>query len=248
MRRVLKQAANDVSDTYDHDTAARTDQDTRGDRQRRDPPEAPAHSPRAQDARSRERDTPDDDDHTQHHDRRKSRWPLIILCIVVVAAVIAGIIYWLETAGLETTDDAYTEGNAISIAPKISGYVTQLNVNDNTYVKAGQLLLTIDPRDYTAALDQARANLALAQYQLSSAQIDLETTRVKAPRDAAAGKGATRAGRSEPFIGRAGIPPPARRQSAGHDADQHRPGQCATAIADRRRRFQRLRRCRLRHW
>jgi len=181
VRRVLKQGANDVSDTYDHDTAARTDQDTRGDRQRRDPPEPPAHSPRAQDARSHDRDTPDHDDDTQHHDRRKSRWPLIILGIVVVAAVIAGIIYWLETAGLETTDDAYTEGNAISIAPKISGYVTQLNVNDNTYVKAGQSLLTIDPRDYAAALDQARANLALAQYQLSSAQVDLETTRVKAP-------------------------------------------------------------------
>jgi membrane fusion protein, multidrug efflux system len=99
----------------------------------------------------------------------------------VVIAIIAGIIYWLETAGQETTDDAYTEGNAISVAPQISGYVTRLGVDDNTFVKTGQLLLTIDQRQYQAALDQAKASLQLAQYQLASAQVDLEMSRVRAP-------------------------------------------------------------------
>ena len=67
---------------------------------------------------------------------------------------------------LESTDDAYTDGNAIAYAPKVSGYVTQLNINDNTFVHKGDLLLKIDPRDYTAARDQAHANLSLARAQL----------------------------------------------------------------------------------
>jgi multidrug efflux pump subunit AcrA (membrane-fusion protein) len=55
------------------------------------------------------------------------------------------------TRNLESTDDAYTEGNAVAFAPKVSGYITQLNIDDNTIVRAGDLLLNIDPRDYIAA-------------------------------------------------------------------------------------------------
>jgi membrane fusion protein (multidrug efflux system) len=121
------------------------------------------------------------DDDQKDDDKPKSKLPLIILGIVVVIAIIAAIIYWLLTRGLESTDDAYTEGRAVAIAAKVSGYVTQLNINDNMQVKAGDLMMKIDPRDYITARDQASANLALAQAQLSSAQIDLETARVKSP-------------------------------------------------------------------
>jgi membrane fusion protein, multidrug efflux system len=110
-----------------------------------------------------------------------SRWPLIILAIVVVIAVIAGVVYWLLTRDLESTDDAYTDGNAIAYAAKVSGYVTQLNVDDNTLVHAGDLMLKIDPRDYITARDQARANLSLARAQLASAQVDLDIARVRVP-------------------------------------------------------------------
>ncbi len=114
-------------------------------------------------------------------DKPKSRWPLIILVVVVLLAIIGGTVYWFMTRGLESTDDAYTDGNAITIAPKIAGYVTELTVSDNTAVKAGQLLFKIDPRDYIAARDQAQANLDLARSQLSSAEVNLDVTRVKAP-------------------------------------------------------------------
>jgi membrane fusion protein (multidrug efflux system) len=67
------------------------------------------------------------------------------------------------------------------MAPKVAGYVTDLRINDNSVVKAGDLLLTIDPRDFITARDQARANLALARAQLASAQVDLDITRVRAP-------------------------------------------------------------------
>ena len=112
---------------------------------------------------------------------KKSRWPLVILAVVMVAAIIGGALYWLSTRDLEDTDDAYTEGNAVSIAPKVSGYVVERRVDDNTFVKAGDLLIRIDPRDYVAARDQAKANLDLAQAQLASAKINLEIVRVSAP-------------------------------------------------------------------
>ena len=112
---------------------------------------------------------------------KKSRWPLVILAIVIVAAIIGGVVYWLSTRDLEDTDDAYTEGNAVSVAPKVSGYVIERRVDDNTLVKAGDLLIRIDPRDYMAARDQAQANLDLAHAQLASAKINLEIVRVSAP-------------------------------------------------------------------
>jgi membrane fusion protein (multidrug efflux system) len=111
----------------------------------------------------------------------KSRLPIIILIAVAVVAIIAGIVYWLITRNQESTDDAYTEGNAVSIAPKVSGYVVENRVNDNIFVHAGDLLLKIDPRDYVVARDQAQANLDAALAEEASAEVDLTTTRVRAP-------------------------------------------------------------------
>ncbi len=131
---------------------------------------------------------PEDDgqDHGKDRDKDgdkkpKNRWPIIILAVVVVLAAIGGGIYWFTTRDYESTDDAYTEGNAIVIAPKVAGYVTELDVNDNTPVKAGQVLFRIDPRDYIAARDQAQAALSLARAQLASAEVNLDVVRVRAP-------------------------------------------------------------------
>ncbi len=59
--------------------------------------------------------------------------------------------------------------------------MVERNVDDNSFVKAGDVLLKIDPRDYITARDQARANLDLARAELASAEVDLEVTRVRAP-------------------------------------------------------------------
>jgi membrane fusion protein, multidrug efflux system len=111
----------------------------------------------------------------------KSRLPIIILIVIAVIAIIGGLIYWLMTRNEESTDDAYTEGNAVSIAPKVSGYVVDNRINDNVFVHAGDLLLKIDPRDYIVARDQARGNLDAALAQQATAAVDLQTTRVRAP-------------------------------------------------------------------
>jgi membrane fusion protein, multidrug efflux system len=122
------------------------------------------------------------DDHDDTGDKKpKSRRPIIILIIVAVIAIIGGLIYWLMTRNQVSTDDAYTEGNAVSIAPKVSGYVVENRVNDNIFVHAGDLLLKIDPRDYIVARDQARGNLDAAVAQQATAAVDLQTTRVRAP-------------------------------------------------------------------
>ncbi|MGY3450079.1 HlyD family secretion protein [Bradyrhizobium sp. USDA 4353] len=63
---------------------------------------------------------------------------------------------------LESTDDAYVKADSTIVAPKVSGYIAQVEVGDNESVKAGQVLARIDDRDFKAALDQARADVAAA--------------------------------------------------------------------------------------
>jgi membrane fusion protein, multidrug efflux system len=126
-------------------------------------------------------DNDKDDKKEDGQKKPKSKLPIIILIIVAVLALIGGLIYWLMTRNQESTDDAYTEGNAVSIAPKVSGYVVENRVNDNIFVHAGDVLLKIDPRDYIVARDQAQANLDAALAQQATAEVDLTTTRVRAP-------------------------------------------------------------------
>jgi membrane fusion protein (multidrug efflux system) len=97
-----------------------------------------------------------------------------------VGAII-GFFFWFARRNEARTDDAYTDGNVITMAPKISGYVVTLNIDDNVRVRRGELLLRIDPRDYLAAQQQAQAALALAQAQLKSAQDSLRIARVQYP-------------------------------------------------------------------
>ena len=114
---------------------------------------------------------------------KKRRWPIVVLVFVIILAIAGGTLYWYLTRNEEDTDDAYTEGNAVSIAPKVSGYVVERLVDDNTFVYAGELMLRIDPRDYITARDQALANLDLARAQLRSAEIELAISRVRYPSD-----------------------------------------------------------------
>jgi len=131
--------------------------------------------------RDEKAEKPDQKPKDQQPEKPKSKLPLIIGGIVLLAAILAGGWYWWSTRDLESTDDAYTEGRAISLAPKVGGYVTELLVGDNQLVHAGDLILRIDPRDYEAQKRQAAAALLLAQTQLKAAEIDLDVARVRIP-------------------------------------------------------------------
>jgi membrane fusion protein (multidrug efflux system) len=100
---------------------------------------------------------------------------LLIVAAIVVVAVAVGL--FLHYRNRESTDDAQVDGHITPIAAKISGRVAEVLVHDNEPVKAGQVLARIDPRDYQAALDNAKAALALAQSEAQSANVDVPRTR-----------------------------------------------------------------------
>jgi membrane fusion protein, multidrug efflux system len=100
---------------------------------------------------------------------------LLMLGGVVVLAVVVGLFLYYRNR--ESTDDAQVDGHITPIAAKISGRVEEVLVRDNEPVKGGQVLVKIDPRDYQAALDNAKASLALAQSEAQSASVDVPRTR-----------------------------------------------------------------------
>src|SRR5215467_10468949 len=93
-----------------------------------------------------------------------------------VLLVALGALY-LYFRNRESTDDAQVDGHVTPIAAKVSGRVGDVLVNDNQPVKAGQVLVKIDPRDYQAAVDQAKATLAVAESEARSAGVDVPRTR-----------------------------------------------------------------------
>ncbi|WMT73515.1 HlyD family secretion protein [Bradyrhizobium sp. Ash2021] len=84
--------------------------------------------------------------------------------------------YWMVGQYLVTTDDAYVKADNTTIAPKVSGHLTNVLIGDNELVMAGQVLAQIDDRDFKVALDQAKADVAAAQATAESkqAQIDVQ--------------------------------------------------------------------------
>jgi membrane fusion protein, multidrug efflux system len=100
---------------------------------------------------------------------------LLVIGGVVLLAVVAGLFVYYHNR--ESTDDAQVDGHITPVASKIYGRVAQVLVQDNQAVKAGQVLVKIDARDYQASLDQAKAALALAESDAQSAGVDVPRTR-----------------------------------------------------------------------
>jgi membrane fusion protein (multidrug efflux system) len=81
--------------------------------------------------------------------------------------------WWTEGRFIETTDDAYVGGDVTVIATKVPGFIARVAVTDNQPVKAGDLLVQIDDRDYRAAL--AKAGAAIAAQQATLANLDAQS-------------------------------------------------------------------------
>jgi membrane fusion protein (multidrug efflux system) len=103
----------------------------------------------------------------------KLRQRLIIGGVILLAALLGLYLYFHNR---ESTDDAQVDGHITPIAAKIYGRVAKVQVNDNQAVKAGQVLVQLDPADYQAALDQAKGALALAEGEARSAGVDVPRT------------------------------------------------------------------------
>jgi len=88
----------------------------------------------------------------------------IALTSIAVAVLVIGggygIYYWMTGRHSESTDNAYVQANVVQITAQAGGTVTAINADDTDFVKAGQLLVKLDPADARVALDQAEAALA----------------------------------------------------------------------------------------
>jgi membrane fusion protein (multidrug efflux system) len=91
-----------------------------------------------------------------------------------LAAVAAGSYYaWRYFSAFEDTDDAEVDGHINAISARINGYVLDVPTDDERYVKVGDVLARIDPKDYTVALAQAEADLAAAEAGLQGSRTDV---------------------------------------------------------------------------
>ena len=97
-----------------------------------------------------------------------------LACLLMGFASTWGVEYWQTGRFEEATDNAYIRGDITSLAPRVAGYVTSLNVEDNAVVKAGDLLFKIDDKDYRARFAQTEANIAAAHAALANNRAEHE--------------------------------------------------------------------------
>ena len=91
---------------------------------------------------------------------------------MLVLALAAGAWAWFHFRDRVSSDDAQVDAHITAVAPKIPGNVLEVQVRDNQAVKAGDVLVRIDPRDYQARVDIARAALLQAAAELCAGQAD----------------------------------------------------------------------------
>jgi membrane fusion protein (multidrug efflux system) len=97
---------------------------------------------------------------------------------LALVGLAVGIPYYLHAISHESTDDAFIDGHIIAISPRVSGHVAKVHVTDNQQVKAGDLMVELDPRDFQARLDAARAALDAAEAARRSRDIDVNLTSI----------------------------------------------------------------------
>src|SRR5580704_15999229 len=95
----------------------------------------------------------------------------------LIALVLALLVLWYIWTGSVSTDDAQVDAHITAVASQVSGYVVALPIDDNLNVKEGDFLLQIDPREYKAEVDQAKAALDLSEAEANSAELQIGLTR-----------------------------------------------------------------------
>jgi membrane fusion protein (multidrug efflux system) len=113
----------------------------------------------------------------------ESSWHRLALPVVAVLAAFGFVALatlrwdiWIGSATIQTTDDAYVHADLTRLSSRVAGEVLVVAVNDYQRVKAGDLLVQIDPADYQAQVAQAEAGVAAAQAALDNLanQVELQ--------------------------------------------------------------------------
>jgi membrane fusion protein (multidrug efflux system) len=101
---------------------------------------------------------------------------LLLGCLLFL--LVGGIVVWRYYAVRETTDDGQIDGDIYTISARITGHANKVNAENNDFVKAGTVLVELDPRDYEVALDRALGDLANAQAAAAAASVGVPITSV----------------------------------------------------------------------
>ncbi|HHR7863673.1 TPA: HlyD family secretion protein [Salmonella enterica subsp. enterica serovar Newport] len=94
-----------------------------------------------------------------------------ISAVGIICLLVGSIFYgwWLmDGRFIRSTDDAYVGGNITIVASKVSGYISRIEIRDNQLVKAGDIILSLDDRDYRAAVAQSQAKVSRSEACLES--------------------------------------------------------------------------------
>jgi membrane fusion protein, multidrug efflux system len=102
-----------------------------------------------------------------------------LIAVVAIVIVAVGLFVWLSRRGKESTDDAQVDGRITQISSRVGGPIVKVNVDNNQAVKAGDLLVQIDTRDYEIAVARARADLADAQANAGAARTGVPIAQVE---------------------------------------------------------------------
>jgi len=102
----------------------------------------------------------------------------VVGLLVLAGLAIGGYTVWQRLSRVETTDDAQVDGAIFPLSPRVKGHVIKVNPHDQAAVKADDVLVQLDPRDFEVALSKARAELADAEATLAGARSDVPVTSV----------------------------------------------------------------------
>jgi membrane fusion protein, multidrug efflux system len=103
---------------------------------------------------------------------------VLVILLVLVGVAIGGYRLWNYLDSYESTDDAQIDGDIYAVTSRIEGTVKAVYVEDNREVKAGQLLVELDPRDYEVSLEQAKAALSESRSLVAVARPNVPITAV----------------------------------------------------------------------
>ncbi|WP_324021124.1 HlyD family efflux transporter periplasmic adaptor subunit [Pantoea sp. JZ29] len=102
------------------------------------------------------------------------RKTVLLSLLLLVLLAMALIVWSVMTRNDHRTNDAWVNADYTLVAPKVSGYIASVRVKDNQQVAAGELLATLDDRDYKVALESAEAALQVSEAKLLSSKAQLE--------------------------------------------------------------------------
>jgi membrane fusion protein, multidrug efflux system len=126
-----------------------------------------------------------------------------VLLGIVLLVVVAGVLVWRYYASRETTDDAQIDGHIAPVSARVGGTVVSVNVDDNQVVRAGDVLVQLDPTDYRVMIERAQADLLDAEANARAAHTGIPVTHITTSSDVSTAQAGLSAAQQQVLAARA---------------------------------------------